>query len=402
MQDEKGLEPVAQEGDLMELDTHPHEHLAEQDEPVETQEVKIRHARKHLKAISTDDDTALRNAQLAQWNEQYCDHMAQALKQQQQNKITALAKRYAAFWVFGQGIGSVGVGLGATRVGHPLKPFSGDELYDAVCAEGRGRKRTRQGDEDSDTESGARRVRAREEQEEHVGLGDVGHFIQDVEVGRQAPSSLFDDHSSQMPWNITASVQSSRREHRFGSVSEFSESAGLRAARPRSRLTSASPLAGRAYLEGRERLSSLSVPGAAEELGDMDHLDLTEYLEGELATDREDLSMISSRRRSALQRATSTLDRESLNFYEFIKSNIGALADGDEQSLDGHKQIAFSTLLPPAKTTRSVATQGLVNVLTLATKGVLAICQEPYVDESSDRFGTRYRYGEILLRLSGM
>jgi meiotic recombination protein REC8 len=43
-----------------------------------------------------------------------------------------------------------------------------------------------------------------------------------------------------------------------------------------------------------------------------------------------------------------------------------------------------------------------MNVLTLATKGVVDVHQGPYVDESTDGLGVRYRYGEILLRLSGM
>jgi meiotic recombination protein REC8 len=236
----------------------------------------------------------------------------------------------------------------------------------------------------------------------------------DVEMGRDAPSSLFDDHSLQMPWNITASIQSSRHGHRYGSVSELSSRArngsiGPRA-RGRQRLTSASPLAGHGYRAGQERLSSMEL------LGDFgDDLDLTRYLEGELATDRETIGSISSRRNTALKCVALTLDRESLNFLDFIKSKLEVSADDDEGSVGGSPgstlsgtistktgQTTFATLLPLASTTRAVATQGLMNLLTLATKGVVDVHQGPYVDESTDGLGVRYRYGEILLRLSGM
>jgi meiotic recombination protein REC8 len=113
--------------------------------------------------------------------------------------------------------------------------------------------------------------------------------------------------------------------------------------------------------------------------------------------------MISTRRQSEVQRVTSTLDRESLNFLDFIKTNVKSQV-GPSWRGSGEKpsQIAFSAILPPVKTSRAVATQGLMNVLTLATKGVLALYQDPYEDESSARFGTRYWYGEIHLRLAGL
>jgi meiotic recombination protein REC8 len=111
------------------------------------------------------------------------------------------------------------------------------------------------------------------------------------------------------------------------------------------------------------------------------------------------------------------LDRESLNFFEFIRSKLEISPDDDEfeGSVGGSPgsafsgtistkagQTTFATLLPIASTTRAVATQGLMNVLTLATKGVLDVHQGPHVDVSTDGLGVSYRYGEILLRLSGM
>ncbi|KAJ6124376.1 hypothetical protein N7471_011693 [Penicillium samsonianum] len=399
---------VADTNDMMELDTQTadpailqiNEGLDGVEETIEIQAVRTRRFRRPKEIIS-DDTTALRNMTLAQWNNEYVENMIQALKQKQQNKIPTISKKNAAFWVFGQGIGSVGVGLGMDRELHPLNLYSGENLFEAVGGYPQRKGRKRSADDDEIPEG--RLVRARDEQAEHLSRENIDRLNMEAEVGRDAPSSLFDDHSSQMPWNITASIQSSRQRQRFGSVSEL-PSQGRKA---RSRLTSASPLAGRSYLGEQDRLS-------LELLGDFgDDLDLTRYLEGELATDRENISSLSPSKRSALERAKSTLDRESLNFIEFMKDKMGTANNdqaGNAQSPNSNAsspvaarpgQTTFTSLLPPGSTTRAVATQALMNVLTLATKGVLHVHQDGYIDESTE-WAVHYRYGEIFLRLSGM
>ncbi|KXG54315.1 uncharacterized protein PGRI_074590 [Penicillium griseofulvum] len=398
---------VTDTNDMMELDAQTadpailqrNESLDRIEETIEIPPVRTRRVRRP-KEISYDDTTALRNMTLAQWNNEYVANMIEAMKQKQQNKIPTISKKNAAFWVFGQGIGSVGVGLGIDHEPHPLNLYSGENLFEAVGGYPQRNRRKRSADDDEG--SVGRRVRARDEQAGHLSRENIDRLNMEVELGRDAPSSLFDDHSSQMPWNITASIQSSRQRHRVGSVSELS-SQGRKA---RSRLTSASPLAGRSYLEGQDRLS-------AELLGEFgDDLDLTRYLEGELATDREKISSLSPSKRSALEHAKSTLDRESLNFIEFMKNKIGT-ANGEVGTTQSPNinmsspvrarlgQTKFASLLPPESTTRAVATQALMNVLTLATKGVLHVHQDGYVDESTE-WAVRYRYGEIFLRLSGM
>ncbi|KAF3017980.1 hypothetical protein E8E15_005337 [Penicillium rubens] len=399
---------VADTNDIMDLDTRTadaailqtNEGLGLVEETDEIQAVRTRHVRRP-KEIITDDTTGLRNMTLAQWNNEYVANMNEALKQKQQNKIPTISKKNAAFWVFGQGIGSVGVGLGIDHEQHPLSLYSGEDLFEAVGGypQRKGRKRSADDDELSE----GRRVRARDEQAEHLSRENIERLNMEVEVGRDAPSSLFDDHSSQMPWNVTASIQSSRQRRRLGSVSELSS----QGRKPRSRLTSASPLAGRSYLGGQDQHS-------LELLGDFgDDLDLTRYLEGELATDRENISSLSPSKRSALERVKSTLDRESLNFIEFMKTKIGPANNGkagNAQTPNSNAsspvaarlgQTTFASLLPPGSTTPAVATQALMNVLTLATKGVLHVHQDEYIDESTE-WEVRYRYGEIFLRLSGI
>ena len=85
------------------------------------------------------------------------------------------------------------------------------------------------------------------------------------------------------------------------------------------------------------------------------------------------------------------LDPESANFVEFVKQHA------HQKEKDGGS-IMFSQLLPPNKTSHAVATEGLMHVLTLATKGVLKVDQEE--EEQEEGEGALYRLGgEIFLRV---
>ena len=130
--------------------------------------------RRQQKAIPIDTETVLQNTELADLMHEYLQNMATAWEQQQQNQLPIQAKENAAFWVFGKGIGSVGIGVGVTRFTHPLQLFSGQELYETLSPFGipRKRKRGRPSGRENDIESEACRVRAREELEEQVGRGD--------------------------------------------------------------------------------------------------------------------------------------------------------------------------------------------------------------------------------------
>ncbi|KAL4958179.1 hypothetical protein BDW69DRAFT_179958 [Aspergillus filifer] len=385
------------------------------------------------KILPTDDQTALRNAELALMNDGYMHNMAVASRQKRNNKVPTLAKKNAAFWVFGLGIGSVGAGVGTSRMVHPLHVFSGDELYEALVTTQAGRKHGL----DDEPENEERRVRARDEGDEHMGrvnLLDDNFWNQDVELGRHASPPLHDDNSSQMPWNITASVQSSRHDasaanifRGFGSVSDFSsrgipESAGSFGRDPalgllgrsRGRLTSASPLAGRGFPYD---LDNLSVPGHADDdLGDM-NFDMSHYLDG------EDIAMGDSNSfpnaaagpaytsQQALQNSLteSAMDQEGINFLDFLAAKIQSLKPTDtttSEAVDGNvfasadDEIKFSTLLPPRNTSPAVATQGLMHILGLATKGFLRVRQDKYEDQSTQEYGVKYEYGDIFVRLA--
>lgn len=370
------------ENDMMDIDVAPMnevalpgaEALAEEtglSEPTE-RERRVNQRTREAKILATDLVTTLRNTDLARWNNEYKANMVQAAKQKQLNRLPTIAKKNAAYWVFGKGIGAVGNGLDIPHIVHPLKSYSGEELYDTFCSETeRKRRRTHNTGDDSDSDEHDRRVRPREEQPDPM----------EVEVARHAPSSVLDDHSSLMPWNTIASIESSRRGQRFRSGSELSYGS-----RRHGRITSASPLAGRGLLLNRDRDSSLNIPGNVGD--DLDDLDITRYLEAELSPDKGDISDIDPRKINADRRIANMLDQGTLNFWDFLKEKMLPSKTG---------RIEFETLLPPKETSRAVATQAFMNALTLATKGAISVGQETYQDQGSTSWGTRYRYGTIWL-----
>jgi hypothetical protein len=167
-------------------------------------------------------------------------------------------------------------------------------------------------------------------------------------------------------------------------------------------------------------LEGLEIPGTQEDDVDfLENIDLAGYLQSELdvGTNAEPKDE-TDRKRAAFrdQLLNSSMDQESLNFLEFLNLQFEEPArDSAEQDTahdtgagflrlgasDG-KEVAFSALLPPETTSRTVATHGLMHILTLATKGFLLVHQEPYEDESTEEYGVRYKFGEIYLRLSDM
>ena len=80
----------------------------------------------------------------------------------------------------------------------------------------------------------------------------------------------------------------------------------------------------------------------------------------------------------------STLNQETSNFLAFLKAQITILPspeDGEEDELAGPSQpkasISFEELLPPQQNTKIVAAQALYHVLSLATKTLITVEQDP-------------------------
>ncbi|PGG97935.1 hypothetical protein AJ80_09611, partial [Polytolypa hystricis UAMH7299] len=376
------------------------------EETSEAPAAPLRAKPRSAKILGADYPQELRNSDLAQWNSEYVRNMALAKKIKQNNKFITQAKRNAEFWVVGMGIRAVGLGRDVLDAAHPLNMFAGDQLLGALTGQAiNRRKRGRPAKDADDPGDEERRVRTKEDEDGDIGRGveddylddhvGAGTGYEDIEVGRHAPPSLNDDASSQMPWNITASIRGSVQRSSVhsrpflpsvggfssvggpqsvitngpeGSIAAHSAN-GLALGRRTGRLTSASPLAGRSTMgPGFDQLGDLD---GDLDMEDLDNLDLDAALDGHRHSSIEPNGATISGNKSyqptaKLQQLASTLDQESVNFFEFVGTRIK-----DEQ----REEISFSSLLPPSSTTHAVATQGLLHLLTLATKGVLRVHQ---------------------------
>lgn len=139
-----------------------------------------------VKQISNDAHPELSNKELSEWNEKYLENMAKAHTYKKNNRSLTQAKKYAAFWIEGQGIGQVKVKFGDDRIPHPLAIFSGRALLDALSGtntSSSGSKRSYDEIFESDDASSRRRVRSRNEEQQFD--DDDGLIIQgdDIIVG---------------------------------------------------------------------------------------------------------------------------------------------------------------------------------------------------------------------------
>ena len=169
----------------------------EEDSSSETLLARQRRKRRAPKTLPYDLTQELRNSDLAQWNTEYLANMANAKKSKDQRKATTAAKHNAASWVFGTGIGGVGLGLGASKMKGPLADmFSGDALLQALTgtsASPTGQKRSRSGDETDDSEAEERRVRMRHEQDAELGRAQ-GFQLPDDDDTMNLPGSEVSPH----------------------------------------------------------------------------------------------------------------------------------------------------------------------------------------------------------------
>ena len=189
-----------------------------------------------------------------------------------------------------------------------------------------------------------------------------------------------------MPWN-TASRHGSARPFGSGLPRVSSSVGGLAGgmelgppARRGSRLTSASPLLGRgATMPRYSSLELLEQAKATSDSFDDDGLGLP-------PGDDEDLEFqlygpgaaVDTQTAAQSQWVKAALDTEANNFLAFVVAEIDAkvaatLGEGDE---DGVARVTFEEMLPPQEHSKIVAAQGLLHVLSLATKGLIEVRQE--------------------------
>ncbi|OJD10461.1 hypothetical protein AJ78_08535 [Emergomyces pasteurianus Ep9510] len=414
----------------------------------EAPETHQRLRKRAIKTFGFDDPPELRNSDLAQWNSEYAQNMAFAAKLKQNNRLISMAKKNAACWVMGEKFCSVDIGLGDSMFDHPLDMFSGEQMLATLTGNKirtTRRKRSRDVDENIDSENEERNVRMRGDPEhengrenvmEHDGGYGVGFDLQDIEIGRHAPPPMYDDGSSQMPWNITASIRGSQpgssiHSRQFlPSVGGYSSNGGPRSITSgrMARMISASPLAGRGIIvpgmgditimddEEFERGGNIgnnsnmdlnsSVVGQGDDPGRRSHHQDSVEIYGPAAA-------VDTQTAAQSQWVAAALDQESANFLDFVKNKIGggennakAASDidangggnyGDDDDIPPGVEvgISFSSLLPPIVNSRIVATQALLHTLTLATKGELHVRQQKGIRYADGR----EEFGEIFMWL---
>ena len=151
-------------------------------ESSDSAEAPLLRKRRVPKMLPIDERQELRNADLSQWNTNYIANMADATAAKMGRKAPSIAKRNAAFWVVGAGIGGVGAGLGSSNLESPLGMFAGNAIMEALTGAKitiAGQKRGRDVEEDHDSESEARRTRIKDGDWDQLGRGEDMVFEDD-------------------------------------------------------------------------------------------------------------------------------------------------------------------------------------------------------------------------------
>lgn len=193
-----------------------------------------------------------------------------------------------------------------------------------------------------------------------------------------------------MPWNVTASLQSSLAgsssvPHPFDNLDYHTRPAFGSLGRHGVRYPSSSPLARRSVPLDRltyDRLNSLSLDHFEniDELGSSLDQDESVPDAGPGASAFAHVRGASRTGQPDIQDSMQEMSEPDRNFLHFVTQCIQA----DNQSVASKRRkadaIVFTRLLPPDSTSRSVATQALMHVLTLAMSGHVAVSQHVETD----------------------
>ena len=408
---------------------NPHPSFEPSDQGSVTAEARQQRTRR-TKSLRPDKYTELSNKDLKDWNENYLNNMRAALRVKGQHVSLRDARKYAGLWSVGQGLGRVAFAFANDNTPHPLAVFSGDSLWEMLrgiepTSRSSKKRSHSQSEGSNDSGQGGRRIRAKassqgdvahalKENDGHIIFGDgddegvnpAGDEDLDIEsqVGRHAPPPL-QDHSSGMPWNVSASRQSSAQALGSGFVARLSSSVGTGGGIPGgmdlaqlgppssalgrrgSRFTSASPLLGR----GLSRLESQGLIDPSRlsiDAGD-DFADLDQQLGADIDEDFElygPSAIVDTQLAQQSQWIAATLENEAYNFLNFVQAHLrdqaavhGSEAGGEDGGDDENGRergiVTFRELLPLEQNSRVVAAQGMLHVLALATKGLLDVYQ---------------------------
>lgn len=365
--------------------------------------MKKRRQRKALKVVSNlDIRLDIRNSELSEWQTNYVQNMAKEKHAKLMRVISKYAVANAGIFIWGNGVGGIGKIIRSSgNVAHPLDIFRGDNLKELLTGVASSpdrpdhRKKRVRSAIDGNDEDAARNVRTRPDLEPQLPrAADNDAFMPNfddevipypddpsgVEQGREAFTPLVDYHSSAMPWNVSASINSFRQKSSSAMPGQGRHSSVV-PSRADSRHPSASPLLGRGRILSDNDLE-LPVGGAgstsALEDEEFEALGLSAAVDTQTAQNSRWLA--------------GALENESLNFLEFVRcSNRKDEEDEDEEdcfkyqdSQDSHvsdgepkkKWVGFEDLFPPEESHCIVAAQAFHHVLSLATKNLLEVTQD--------------------------
>ncbi|KAF2190464.1 hypothetical protein K469DRAFT_656799 [Zopfia rhizophila CBS 207.26] len=400
--------------DLPEREAFPTAPRPESGQPSEavgstsTVSAPMRQKKKRIsRLIPLDTAMELRNKDLADWNTNYLQNMAEASRIKNQHRQAMQAKKNAEHWVWGAGIGGIGNRPAGATGPTPFDMFYGDNLFELLTGVNRrdlaGTKHDRDSGIDEETQAESRRVRHKlDEDQEQIGRAaeDEVMFVsggdEEVELPREAPSALDDQQMfSAMPWNISASIRGSSVVPRSGRPGLPSSLTGRSRA---SRMISASPLHGRGQPGGLEALRGLEGEDGYGILGP-GGLVFAPGLGEPSSDDLPGLPLSSPPIPQPSFRVREALSAEGSNFLAWIsravaekrarvQQELELMSDVLQREVAGDiDEVLFEELLTPQENTRIVAAQGLMMVLALGIKGLLNVRQ----DEA---------FGEIRLRLT--
>lgn len=395
------------------------EHVSSDSAEAQQKQKRKRTARK-VKFMETDQDTQYKNGDLSSWNQEYLANMDENIKAHKSQAIVKASKKTAHQYIYGLGLNGVGMGIGAEHFDNPLAMFSGAALLELITGVSAPsldiKKPSKRTNASSEGEQSTPNKRPALEDEVARGFEDENilqindDYEQSMEVGRDAPTALADYPSSAMPWNKSVSLLSHQQNQssRPGSVIGR-------------RLTSASPLMGRGSILPRDLISEqdeMVMYGRSDSVQPQDFGvggDISSSQGAGGAGASQDFELfgaaagVDTQTAADSQWVRTVLDRESNNFFEYVKNSIdekfGAeeededvdeLSDdfdlarsrfkrskGKGKATDEERAVSFEQLFVPKQNSHVVAAQAFYHVLTLATKSKVWVRQDTGVDEDN-------------------
>ncbi|KAJ6446810.1 Rad21/Rec8 like protein [Purpureocillium lavendulum] len=364
----------------------PTQSYAKTSQTTETEQASAYNQRTRRRVFSMIDATDhVPRQDIRNWDANYAQNMErEASRKRQKTTTQAQAKKNALAFVFGNRIAGVGLVQNIYGIAHPLADeFAGKTLEarlqgldasdlepDAVKRRGRRRKSPEAFAEEIAKEEERRSVRPRVEEEAEFGRGGNIHDDGDAfifgddtapEMGMDPAMPMEERHSSSiMPWLRPGSV-------------------------PRGHGSTQKPVPSPSPLHGRG-----SVLGSVER-----HSDPAEHPFGPAGFGSADSSLefggdigvLDFNRSSGAQEPQTTgLDIASQDFLGYATAQAAekgvVRSSGDEE----RRWVTFDDLATPELHGKGIAAQAFLHVLSLATKGVVAVEQDGA--EEKQPFGT--------------